>query len=260
MRIKTAAVAGMFYPDDPDRLALLVSKLLTENPQHGPLPRALIVPHAGLVYSGGIAALAYNRIRPYVGRLKRVVLMGPSHRVALSSIATLSADKWRTPLGDIPLDIEYGQQLIETGLVTNNDAAHAQEHCLEVQLPFLQLIGLDKVPLVPLVVGRVQVRQVAAVIEYVLEDAQTLLLISSDLSHFHTYAKAQQLDAQTSQHIQELRADIQPEQACGCFAMNGLLLSAKRLGLQVERLGSCNSGDTAGDKSRVVGYAAYAFC
>ena len=260
MKIKQAAVAGLFYPDDPDRLALLVSQLLTDNPQYGSQPRAMIVPHAGLIYSGAIAARAYNRLRPYVNNIRRVVLMGPSHRVPLVSLATLSAERWRTPLGDINLDTAYRQQLINTGLVSNHDSAHAQEHCLEVQLPFLQLIGLDRAALVPIVVGRVPARQVAAVIEYVLEDPQTLLLVSSDLSHFHAYREACRLDAETAQHIEALQADLRPDQACGCFAMNGLLLSAQQLGLRAEPLGHCNSGDTAGDKSRVVGYAAYAFC
>lgn len=267
MRVKNPAVAGMFYPENRVQLAQLVSQLLADNqhlqPESGVhpevIPKAVIVPHAGLIYSGAIAALAYNRLRAYTDSIKRVVMMGPSHRVPLSSIASLRAEQWRTPLGDVQLDTAFTRELEETGLVTVNDTAHAQEHCLEVQLPFLQNIGLDKA-VVPLVVGHVDARQVAAVVEYVLSSEDTLLVISSDLSHFHTYDEAREIDAETSSHIERLNPDIKPEQACGCFAMNGLLLSAKQLGLTVEKLGICNSGDTAGDKSRVVGYAAYAFC
>lgn len=267
MKVKNPAVAGMFYPESQVQLAQLVSQLLADNqhlrPESGVhpevRPKAVIVPHAGLVYSGAIAALAYNRLRAYTDSIKRVVMMGPSHHVPLSSIASLSAEQWRTPLGDVQLDTKYTKELEDTGLVIQNDTAHTQEHCLEVQLPFLQNIGLDSA-VVPLVVGHVDARQVAAVVEYVMDSADTLLVISSDLSHFHPYDEARSIDADTSYHIERLNPDIKPDQACGCFAMNGLLLSAKQLGLTVEKLGICNSGDTAGDKNRVVGYAAYAFC
>ena len=258
MRIKQPAVAGMFYPDDPRQLRELVSKLLQENPQQGGLPKAILVPHAGLVYSGGIAARAYNRIKPWLSHIKRIVMLGPSHRVALRGMAVMDADAWHTPLGDIGLDTSSTKTLVEQGLVGFVNQAHAQEHCLEVQLPFLQLLHGD-FELLPVVVGQASADQVAALIEEVCKQEDTLVLISSDLSHFHTYDEARQIDLNTMNLISERRSNIQPQQACGCYALNGLLRYAEQNNWQAEQLAYCNSGDTAGDHSRVVGYTAYAF-
>ncbi|MBU2964501.1 AmmeMemoRadiSam system protein B [Amphritea sp. 2_MG-2023] len=259
MKIKQAAVAGMFYPQQPDELTRLVSQLLADNPQSGAKPVAIQVPHAGLIYSGGIAAKAYNRIRPYLADYRRVVLLGPAHRVPLQGMAVMSADRWQTPLGEVEIDTLLSQTLQQEGLVSVNDLAHAQEHCLEVQLPFLQLMQSD-LPVLPVLVGETPVGAVESLITSVLAETQTLLLVSSDLSHFHSYEQAKQIDQATLTSIDQLSSDIQPQQACGCYALNGLLAYAVKTGLEAELLGYCNSGDTAGDHQRVVGYCAYAFC
>ena len=258
MRIKQPAVAGMFYPDDPEQLRQLVGRLLQENPQQGGLPKAILVPHAGLVYSGGVAARAYNLIRPWLKSIKRIVMLGPSHRVALRGMAVMDADAWHTPLGDISLDTEYTKTLVELGLVGIANQAHAQEHCLEVQLPFLQQLQ-GRFKLVPVVVGQAGAEQVAKLVEEACNHAGTLVLISSDLSHFHSYEEAREIDLNTMNRISARMSDIQPQQACGCYALNGLLNFAAKENWQAEQLAYCNSGDTAGDHSRVVGYTAYAF-
>lgn len=258
MRIKQSAVAGTFYPDKPDELAVMVSQLLADNPQQGCKPIAIMVPHAGLVYSGGVAASAYNRIRPYLPVISRIVLLGPAHRVPLLGMAVMSADLWRTPLGQLRLDRDLSAALIDEELVSVNDVAHAREHCLEVQLPFLQLLD-GGYSVLPVLVGQTPVEEVASLISRVLQEPETLILISSDLSHFHEYEAATQIDQATLQQINHLRCDIQPEQACGCYALNGWLAYAAQEGFQAEFLSYCNSGDTAGDRSRVVGYSSYAF-
>ncbi|MDO6564217.1 AmmeMemoRadiSam system protein B [Amphritea sp. 1_MG-2023] len=258
MKMKQAAVAGMFYPQAPDELALLIQQLLANNPQSGPQPVAIQVPHAGLIYSGGIAARAYNRIRPYLTQWHRVVLLGPAHRLPLQGMAVLSAARWQTPLGEIEIDTQLSATLQQEGWLSVNDQAHAQEHCLEVQLPFLQRIQ-SQLPILPILVGQTPLAAVESLIARVLAEAHTLLLVSSDLSHFHPYAQAQQLDRATLVSIERLSCDIQPSQACGCYALNGLLAYAAQQGLKAELLGYCNSGDTAGDRQRVVGYSAYAF-
>jgi AmmeMemoRadiSam system protein B len=258
MRIKQSAVAGMFYPDNPDELALMVSQLLADNPQQGRLPVAIQVPHAGLVYSGGIAAKAYNLIRPYLDSITRIVLLGPAHRVPLQGMAVMDAGLWQTPLGQIQIDNILSDELVREGWVSVNDQAHAQEHCLEVQLPFLQLLD-GRYRILPVLVGQTPSAAVSALVAQVLEMPGTLLVISSDLSHFHPYSEACQLDRATQQQIAQLDSQITPQQACGCYALNGFLRYAQSAGLKAELLGYCNSGDTAGDKSRVVGYSSYAF-
>ena len=258
MRIKQSAVAGTFYPDNGDELALMVSQLLAENPQQGCLPVAIQVPHAGLIYSGAVAARAYNRIRPYLKQFKRVVMLGPAHRVPLQGMAVMSADEWLTPLGKVVLDRSFIHTLTSEGLVTLYDIAHQHEHCLEVQLPFLQMLNGGFL-VVPVLVGQTPPEDVTALISRVLREPQTLLVISSDLSHFHPYEEAQQIDRATMQQISLLETNIKPQQACGCHALNGLLAYAAEHRLEAELLGYCNSGDTAGDHSRVVGYSSYAF-
>lgn len=259
MRIKQAAVAGMFYPQQTDELLQLVSQLLADNPQSGAKPEAIQVPHAGLIYSGGIAARAYNRIRPYLADYSRVVLLGPAHRVPLQGMAVMAAEQWQTPLGKIKIDTQLSQLLQQEGMVSVNNLAHAQEHCLEIQLPFLQLMR-PEVKVLPVLVGQTPVGAVESLITRVFAETQTLLLVSSDLSHFHTYEEAKQIDQATLSCIKQLSSHIQPQQACGCYALNGLLAYAAKTGLKAELLGYCNSGDTAGDHQRVVGYCAYAFC
>lgn len=256
---RTPAVAGLFYPAQRERLAETVDRLLAEKVSPpGPAPKALIVPHAGYVYSGATAASAYARLRPVRERIRRVVLLGPSHYVPFRGLAAPSVDAFATPLGEIPLDREALAELSDLPQVSVRDDAHRQEHSLEVQLPFLQVLFKD-FRLFPLVVGEADQQSVAEVLERLWGGPETVVLISSDLSHFHDYATARALDQVTTTHIEAL----QPEHigfgaACGRNPINGLLDYARRHGHHIETLALCSSGDTAGDKSRVVGYGAYA--
>jgi len=259
MRIKTAAVAGSFYPAEADELLSTVQELLANNPNTGPRPVALQVPHAGLRYSGGIAAAAYNRIKPYLSQFKRIVILGPAHRIGTDKMVCLDADAWQTPLGRFKLDKNLAGELIEQQLLHYNNAVHAQEHCLEVQLPFLQALGLGHLPLLPIVVGQVVPRQVSQLIEQ-LPAEDTLLIISSDLSHFHPQQQAVEIDGHTIFSIQRLQATLSPQQACGCHCLNGLLEYARSNKLAAELLAQGTSADAGGDVNRVVGYSAFAFC
>lgn len=255
--IRPAAVAGLFYAADPAVLRRSIESLLDENPATGPVPKAVIAPHAGYIYSGPIAARAYNRIAGGAGVIHRVVLLGPAHRVALRGLALPTAQHFRTPLGDIMLDEALIAQLRGLPGISFSDAAHRDEHSLEVQLPFLQSV-LGEFSLVPLVVGACDATQVAAVLEQVWDDKETLVVISSDLSHYHSYATALQLDAETACRIEAFDATLDGHEACGAYPLNGLLCLAHGRALQVERLDLRNSGDTAGSRDRVVGYGAWA--
>jgi MEMO1 family protein len=253
------AVAGMFYPDSPAILAATVDQLLAEaTPTDNPPAKALIIPHAGYIYSGPTAAMAYAALVPWRNTIGRVVLLGPTHRVAVDGIALPKTDAFTTPLGDIRLDAEAIAQLAEFPQIVFSDQVHAQEHSLEVHLPFLQRI-LDDFTLIPLAVGHATPQAVAEIINLLWGGPETLIIISSDLSHFLPYATANQVDSNTCQHILQLDTEIRPEQACGAFPINGLLLAASQRGLSPQLIYHCNSGDTAGDKLRVVGYAAFAF-
>jgi MEMO1 family protein len=253
------AVAGLFYPGSPAELATTVDHLLAEaHPAKGPAPKVLVVPHAGYIYSGATAALAYASLAPLKGQIRRVVLLGPTHRVAVEGLALPKSQAFTTPLGDIPLDTEAIAGLAHLPQIVFSDLAHAREHSLEVHLPFLQRV-LGDFKLVPLAVGHASPAAVAEVIDRLWGGPETLIVISSDLSHFLPYATAQQVDRDTCRHILQFDSHIDPEQACGAFPLNGLLLTAKRRGLMPQLLHLCNSGDTAGDKDRVVGYAAFAF-
>ncbi|MDH5233059.1 MAG: AmmeMemoRadiSam system protein B [Gammaproteobacteria bacterium] len=257
--IRPAAVAGLFYPDDPRQLKDMVMQMINKAQTQDFDAKAIIAPHAGYIYSGPIAASAYKAIENKRKQIKRVVLIGPSHRVAFSGIAVSSASEFATPLGNITLDSKAVAQLIQFPQVQTLDRAHEQEHSLEVHLPFLQLI-LDDFKLVPLVVGDTQAHEVAEVINALWDDEATFIIISSDLSHYHDYATAQRIDKQTSNAIATLNPDpIGFEQACGRNPLNGFLQVAKEKGLKAEILDQRNSGDTSGDKSRVVGYGAYVF-
>lgn len=257
--IRQPAVAGMFYPADPIELKEMVEGYLAEAEQHASLPKAIIAPHAGFIYSGPIAASAYAGL--YVGReqIERVVLLGPSHRVPFHGLALTDAEYFQTPLGRIPIDQEKQNQIRDLPQVKLLQAAHASEHSLEVQLPFLQLILAD-FKLVPLVVGDASGEEVAEVLERLWGGPETLIVISSDLSHFHDYLTAQQMDRSTSEAIVTLHPEaIGYEDACGRIPVQGLLTLAKRQGLRGELIDLRNSGDTAGSRDRVVGYGAYAF-
>jgi AmmeMemoRadiSam system protein B len=259
-RVRPAAVAGLFYPQDARELRDTVTGLLAEPARDAAAaapPKALIVPHAGYVYSGTIAASAYGRLRESAASVRTVVLVGPSHRVAMRGLAMPSVDAFETPLGRIPIDGAGRQRLRELGLAGISDAAHAAEHSLEVQLPFLQVV-LPSFELLPIATGLAPASQVARALEAVWNGPSTLIVVSSDLSHYHTYAEARRLDDQTSASILGRRSDLSDEQACGSCGINGLMEVVRAKGLVVELLDQRNSGDTAGDRSRVVGYGSYA--
>ena len=289
------AVAGSFYPADPRRLALDLRHFLDEvKPARFPLPnplvkllanrlspqagkslvipegeganeslrevhvKALIVPHAGYRYSGAIAASAYATLRPLAARIRRVVLLGPTHRVAVRGLALPAATTFSTPLGEIKLDTDAMHELARLPQVVVSDAVHAQEHSLEVQLPFLQTV-LQDFKLVPLAVGDASAEEVAAVLEAVWGGVETLIVISSDLSHYLPAEVSRLVDRKTADEILKLQPLGSHQQACGATPLNGLLLAARAHHLQPHLLDLRNSGDTAGPHDSVVGYAAFAF-
>lgn len=257
--IRPAAVAGTFYPGEAKALAGDVrGYLAAAASQDAGVPKALIVPHAGYVYSAPIAAAAYARIAAARDTIRRVVLLGPAHRVCVRGLALPSARAFVTPLGSVEIDAAAVAAALALPQVVQNDQAHAQEHSLEVQLPFLQALLAD-FKLVPFAVGDASAPQVAEVLDLLWGGAETLIVVSSDLSHYHRYAEAQAIDRGTAQDILDFNPRIEHEQACGATPINGLLLCASRRGLKVGLLDLRNSGDTAGDRSRVVGYAAFAF-
>lgn len=259
MRVKQPAVAGLFYPADSDVLRdQLQGFFAAVDRPVGPRPKALIVPHAGTIYSGPIAAQGYAALRPWTAQIARVVVLAPSHRVAFRGIATSSAERFATPLGEIPVDREAVAKVNELQGVGQLDRAFQDEHALEVQLPFLQTV-LGEFSLVPLIVGDADSAIVGRVIEALQHD-DTLIVVSSDLSHYHDYATCRRRDRSTTTSILNLDGDsIGPHDACGSYPIRGLLASARQHGWQAEALDVRNSGDTAGDRSRVVGYGAYAF-
>lgn len=261
-QVRPAAVAGAFYPGQGPALSRTVQTLLDgahRDANAAPAaPKALIVPHAGYIYSGSTAALAYARLAPWRTTIRRVVLLGPVHRVPVRGLALPGAAAFATPLGEVAVDAAAVAFIAHLPQVVVSPAAHALEHSLEVQLPFLQAV-LDDFTLVPLAVGDATAAEVAEVLEALWGGAETLILISSDLSHFLPYRTAQAVDRATVDRILQLAGPLTHEQACGGTPVNGLILAARAHGLQAQLLGLCNSGDTAGDKGRVVGYASIAF-
>ena len=235
----------------------MVGEYLDAAPPSSVEPRALIAPHAGYIYSGPVAATAYRQLRARSQAWRRVLLLGPSHRVAFTGLALSGAESYGTPVGDIAIDGGACRELLRLPQVTVLDQAHAQEHSLEVHLPFLRAV-LDDFLLIPVVVGDATPEQVAEVIESFWDQPDVLVVVSSDLSHFLDYETANRVDRETSRAIEGLARDIGPQQACGCRAINGLMKLAHDHGLEVTTLDLRNSGDTAGDRSRVVGYGAYA--
>lgn len=256
--IRPAAVAGLFYPADPAQLAHDVQQLLAEARPHSLIPKAVIVPHAGYIYSGAIAASAYATLVPIAAHIRHVVLLGPTHRVAVRGLALPGVDSFDTPLGRINLDKAAAQSIAHLPQVSINKMAHAQEHSLEVQLPFLQSV-LNDFTLLPLAVGMATPEEVAEVLEILWGNDETLIVISSDLSHFRTYAEAQRVDKHTVDEILQLHQPIDHEQACGGTPINGLIIAAHQHYLRPHLLDLRNSGDTAGTKDKVVGYASFAF-
>lgn len=257
--VRPAAVAGLFYPAAPGALLEEIRAHLAERsqPQALAAPKALIVPHAGYVYSGSVAASAYRRLGSATG-IERVVLLGPAHRAHVRGVALPACSAFSTPLGTVPLDGDGVEAALTVPHVCRNDAVHALEHSLEVQLPFLQET-LGEFRIVPLAVGNAAADEVAEVVERLYGGPETLIVVSSDLSHYLPYAQACRIDEASAREILALRPRLDPEQACGAPAINGLLLAARHHGLRPELLDLRNSGDTAGDRSRVVGYAAFAF-
>jgi AmmeMemoRadiSam system protein B len=250
----------MFYPGNAEELHAMVQQLLQQAGEvEASPPKALIAPHAGYIYSGPVAASAYARLRPVRDTIERVVLLGPSHRVGFLGLATSSADTFSTPLGDVPIDTETVARLTSLPQVHALDQAHQLEHSLEVHLPFLQE-SLSHFKLVPLVVGDCSADEVAEVLEQVWGGEETLIVISSDLSHYHDYATAVRMDRKTSEAIETLHPEaLNYEDACGRNPILGLLKVAQRRHLTVETVDLRNSGDTAGPRDQVVGYGAYLF-
>ena len=257
--IRPPAVAGAFYPAERDALERQLVRFLSEsNGSTDVVPKAIIGPHAGYVYSGAVAARAYARVAAARGRISRVVLIGPSHHVAFRGMAIDISAGWATPFGTVPLDTEAIARLCQLPMVGQLDAAHEREHALEVHVPFLQHV-LGDFRLVPIVAGDAPAEAVAAVLDAAWGGPETLIVVSTDLSHYLDYAACQRMDDRTAAAIEKFAIDaIDPAAACGAIPTRGLLLSARRRGMAIERLDLRNSGDTAGPRDRVVGYGAWA--
>jgi len=258
-KIRQPAVAGAFYPMQAEALDEEVRHCLSEaDVAKGPAPKALIAPHAGYIYSGSVAGEAYAQLRPARDKVTRIVLIGPSHRVPFQGLAVSSVEGFETPLGIVPVDREAVEQILRLPQVQVLDEAHADEHSLEVQLPFLQ-ITLNEFSIVPIVVGEASAEAVAEVLDMLWSGSETRIVVSSDLSHYHEYETARRIDAATSKAIETLQPErIEYDHACGRNPIAGLLVTARKRGLHVRRLDLRNSGDTAGPRDQVVGYGAYA--
>jgi len=260
VNVRPPAVAGTFYPGVPDQLRASVRRHLEEGRTHarGPAPKALIVPHAGYVYSGPVAGSGYALLESKRDEIRRVVLLGPAHFVPLDGLALPGADSFATPLGEVPIDKNAEGRVALLPQVVTSSAAHAREHSLEVQLPFLQEV-LAGFKLVAIAVGGGNMEEVAEVVEALWGGDETLILVSSDLSHYSDYETARHLDQQTAHVIEELRPeDLGQEDACGGVALKGLLLAARRRGMAATTVDLRNSGDTAGPRDQVVGYGSFA--
>ncbi|MBT3426804.1 MAG: AmmeMemoRadiSam system protein B [Gammaproteobacteria bacterium] len=254
--IRQTAVAGQFYPGEALELGQLVDQLLAAEKTAGDCPKVIIAPHAGYIYSGSTAAKAYARVANGRNRISRVVVLGPAHRIGFRGMALSDAGVFATPLGEISIDEVATEQIRALPSVVRLASAHAQEHSLEVQLPFLQRC-LDHFTLVPIVVGECSADDAARVIEALWGGPETLIVLSTDLSHFLDYERAQQKDANTSRQILACSNQLSADQACGANPLNGLLQVLSSKNLPISQLQVVNSGDTAGDKNRVVGYGAF---
>lgn len=255
--MREPAVAGRFYPASAEALRTAVQSYLRTARAAEAVPKGIIAPHAGYVYSGPIAGTAHAALRAVRDRIERVILFGPSHFVRVPGLAVPSSDTFATPLGRVPIDVEAVKRALALPQVTVNDAAHAREHSLEVHVPFLQEM-LGDFKLVPFAVGDATPGQVAQVMELLWGGPETFFVVSSDLSHFHDHDTAARVDAQTSRLIESLRFDdLTGERCCGFKAIGGLLQAARNRGMHARTLDLRNSGDTAGPLDRVVGYGAY---
>jgi MEMO1 family protein len=257
-QVRPAAVAGQFYPCSPHQLRTTVDALMA-GARIAPMaaPKAIIVPHAGYLYSGAVAATAFASLQPHAGTITRVVLIGPAHYVRFRGLAVPTVDAFETPLGIVPLVREAPTVLADLAPVVRADAPHAPEHALEVELPFLQAV-LRSFELVSLLAGDAAPEEVAGALDRLWGGPETLIVVSSDLSHFHNYETARHLDAVTAAQIERGDwAGLGPDKACGCLAIAGLLMEMSRRGLRAQRLALANSGDTTGRRDRVVGYGAW---
>jgi AmmeMemoRadiSam system protein B len=262
VNIRQPAVAGQFYPGSATSLNQMLSEFFDETVPTDVVPKAIIAPHAGYIYSGPIAASAYSHLMSTTvadsqATIRRVVLLGPAHRVSVKGIAASSADIFATPLGEIPVDKEAIKTIIDLPQVQFRDDAHAFEHSLEVHLPFLQRVCRE-FSIVPLAVGRATIDEVTEVLERLWGGPETLIVISSDLSHYHDYETARAMDSATSKAIEDLLPNaISQEGACGRVSIQGVLEVARKRGLKAVTVDLRNSGDTAGPRNQVVGYGAY---
>lgn len=258
-QIRQPVVAGSFYPSDPQQLHQDIRTYLDEAESKDGVPKALIAPHAGYIYSGSVAGSVYNLLKSCHNTIRTVVLLGPSHRVGFRGLAVPSTEYFATPLGNVAVDQKKIADISDLSFVQTMDNAHALEHSLEVQIPFLQEV-FDDFSIVPIVVGDAAPVEVAEVLERLWGGAETLIVVSSDLSHYHDYETAQKMDNATSAAIEQLDiGQIGYQSACGRIPINGLLTIANKFGLIVRTVDLRNSGDTAGSKDKVVGYGAYAF-
>jgi AmmeMemoRadiSam system protein B len=256
--VRQPVFAGSFYPAEAAELRREVEEFMheAEVPADEPAPKALVLPHAGYIYCGPVAGFGYQLLARERSRVRRVVLLGPSHRVGFDGLALSAAEWFATPLGVVPVDIRAAAELLSLPGVQVIEPAHAHEHSLEVHLPFLQ-VALAEFQIIPLVVGEATPEQVDAVLEKLWGGPETRVIISSDLSHYHDYATARRLDTETAGRITRLQP-VRTDQACGARPLNGLLHAAARQRLHAHTLDLRNSGDTAGDRARVVGYGAFA--
>lgn len=258
-KIREAAVSGTFYPADKDQLKQMMEHYIYEPSKQNIVPKIIIAPHAGYIYSGSITGAVYARLIPKKQSIRRVLIMGPSHRVGFRGLALSSAVFFSTPLGDIELDTESVKQLSQLAYIKYLDQAHELEHSIEVHLPFLQSV-LKQFILIPIVCGDASAEQVCNVIEQFYDQPDTLIVISSDLSHFHNDETAKIMDRKTSELIEQLKfEDLSSQSACGYIPLSGLMALARKKGLKIKTIDLKNSADTAGigDKNRVVGYGTY---
>lgn len=257
MRIREPSVAGMFYPEK--RLVLMQEvKQFLQNNQPAIKPKALIVPHAGYQYSGQVAGNVYQYLKPYQNKFKKVLLIGPAHRKAFHGIGVLQDDFYNTPIGALKIEREIIEKLVDKfERVNYQDLAFNGEHCLEVQFPFLQLV-LNQVSIIPTLVSHCDTERVSELIKYFWEEEETLIIISSDLSHFLDYESCSKKDFLTSQNIVSMKGEnLQHDDACGQLGIAGLLQVVKEKGFNISEVSRCNSGDVTGEMSRVVGYGGY---
>jgi AmmeMemoRadiSam system protein B len=256
---RPAVQAGRFYPASPDALGRRVEEYLEAGVAGATDdPVAVIAPHAGYKYSGPIAGSAFAPwIKTGGTHPRRVVLLGPSHFVDFNGLALAPHAAWSTPLGTVGVDAQAMESLRQFPFVRVYEPAHEREHCLEVELPFLQAV-FPSLTVVPLVIGRARDEEVAEVLDALWSDDSTRVVVSSDLSHYLAHEEARSMDRDTARAVEGRDADaLTPTRACGYRAIRGLLSIARRRDLAIRTVDLRNSGDTAGSRDAVVGYGAF---